>query len=300
MPNTGPAPDPADIARIRRFNRAVTREAGALDASFLGRGRPLGAARALCAIGRDGRDVSAVRAELGLDSGLMSRLLRGLEAEGLVTLAPDPADRRRRLARPTAAGLREIAAYDRLSDRRAEALLSGLGRTAPALLAAMDLVATALLHDRTEIAEADPAAPAARACLAAYYAELARRFEAGFDVTLSRDPAAPDMRPPRGSFLLALSDGQPVGCVGLKGDGGPVAEIKRLWIAPSARGQGLARRLMAAAEARARALGITTLRLDTNRALAEAIALYRRTGWAEVPAFNDEPYAQHWFEKGLD
>jgi DNA-binding MarR family transcriptional regulator len=287
------------IARIRRFNRAVTAEVGALDTSFLGRGRPLGAARLLCAVGPDGADVAALRDQLGLDSGLLSRLLRGLEEEGLVTTDPDPADRRRRTARPTAKGKREIAAYDRLSDARAKDLLSRQPQDGEALLAAMDLVATALLRDRITIGETDPEAPEARYCLAAYYAELARRFDTGFDVKTSLDPDAGSLRPPLGSFLVALSDGLPLGCVALKGSGTGVGEVKRLWIAPAARGLGLARRLMATAEARARTLGLTTLRLDTNRTLTEAIALYRATGWTEVAAFNAEPYAHHWFEKGL-
>jgi DNA-binding MarR family transcriptional regulator/GNAT superfamily N-acetyltransferase len=287
------------IARIRRFNRAVTAEVGALDTSFLGRGRPLGAARLLCAVGPDGADVAALRDQLGLDSGLASRLLRGLEEEGLVTTDPDPADRRRRTARPTAKGKREIAAYDRLSDARAKDLLSRQPQEGKALLAAMDLVATALLRNRITIGETDPEAPEARYCLAAYYAELARRFDTGFDVKTSLDPDAGSLRPPLGSFLVALSDGLPLGCVALKGSGTGVAEVKRLWIAPAARGLGLARRLMATAEARARTLGLTTLRLDTNRTLTEAIALYRATGWTEVAAFNAEPYAHHWFEKGL-
>jgi hypothetical protein len=52
-------------------------------------------------------------------------------------------------------------------------------------------------------------------------------------------------------------------------------------------------------ERRAAAAGATTLHLETNRALVEAVALYRSSGWQEVPAFNDEPYAHHWFEKRL-
>ena len=105
------------------------------------------------------------------------------------------------------------------------------------------------------------------------------------------------MTPPRGGFLIAWSDGLPVGCVGLKGTGGAVAEVKRLWVAPAARGLGLARRLMAEVEAAARRLSITTLRLDTNRALPEAARLYRRSGWHENPRFNDDPYAEVFFEK---
>ena len=92
------------IARVRRFNRAVTSEVGALDTSFLGRGRPLGAARVLNAIGHGRGDVGELRDYLGLDSGLMSRLLRGLEEEGLVETVPHPDDARRRVARLTAAG----------------------------------------------------------------------------------------------------------------------------------------------------------------------------------------------------
>lgn len=289
--------DPA--ARIRRFNRAVTREIGALDTSFLGRGRPLGAARLLCTIGPDGAEVATLRDTLGLDSGLLSRLLRSLEEEGLIVTEPGKSDRRRRIARPTPRGRREIAAYDRLSDARADALISRQSRGADALLAAMDLVATALSRHRIAIEPQDPETPAARYCLGEYYAELARRFETGFDVKTSLDPDAGSLRPPLGSFLVAGSDGLPLGCVALKGNGSETGEIKRLWIAPAARGLGLARRLMDRAEAEAGSLGITRLRLDTNRTLTEAIALYRQLGWHEIPAFNAEPYAHHWFEKRL-
>ena len=72
-----------------------------------------------------------------------------------------------------------------------------------------------------------------------------------------------------------------------------------MWVAPAARGTGLGRRLLADLEARARDHGCTRVRLDTNRTLTEAIALYRTSGYREVAAFNDEPYAHHWFEKTL-
>lgn len=289
-------PDP--VARFRRFSRAVTAEVGALDSSFLGRGRPLGAARVLNAIGKGHGDVAAIRDYLGLDSGLMSRLLRGLEAEGLIETVPHSGDARRRAVVLTKAGQAEFDAYEALSNTRAAAVLSRHPKP-EALLAAMDLVASAFGRDRIAIGEADPQDEAARYCLAEYYAELARRFEEGFDVSLSRDPDAKDMRPPRGSFLVAFSDGLPVGCAGLKGSGGRVAEVKRLWVSPAARGLGLANRLMAAVEDAARRLGITVLRLDTNRALPEAVALYRNAGWTEIERFNDDPYANFFFEKRI-
>ena len=89
----------------------------------------------------------------------------------------------------------------------------------------------------------------------------------------------------------------PLACVGLKGNADGTAEVKRLWVAPSARGLGLSRKLMAAVEDKARSLGIHTLRLDTNRALPEARGLYLKSGWTEIARFNDDPYADFFFEK---
>lgn len=286
------------ISRVRRFNRAVTSEVGALDTSFLGRGRPLGAARVLNAIGHGRSDVAELRDYLVLDSGLMSRLLRSLEEEGLVTTKPHPEDARRRIAKLTAAGRREFEAYETLSNAQAESMLARHSQP-EALLAAMDMVAAALGLSRISIDLLDPRSEPARYCLGEYYAELSRRFARGYDVALSRDPDATDMIAPRGAFFVALSDGLPLGCVGLKGAGSPLAEIKRLWVAPAARGLGLARRLMDAAETAARQLSITTLRLDTNSALGEAMQLYRRTGWTEIERFNDDPYPDLFFEKRL-
>ncbi len=289
-------PDP--IARFRRFARAVTLEVGALDTSFLGRGRPLGAARVLNAIGSGRTDVTEIRESLALDSGLMSRLLRGLEDEGLVRTVPHPDDARRRVATLTQAGRQEFRAYEELSNERAAALLDRSPRVGD-LVEAMDMIASALGRERISIAEADPRGEAALYCLGEYYAELGRRFARGFDVSLSRDPDATDMVRPCGAFLVATSDGLPVGCVALKGSGGDTAEIKRLWISPAARGLGLGRRLMDAAEDSARSLAIDVLRLDTNSALPEALKLYRTSGWIEIDRFNDDPYPDHFFEKRL-
>jgi len=286
------------VARFRRFSRAVTAEVGALDSSFLGRGRPLGSARVLNAIGRGREDVAGIRDYLGLDSGLMSRLLRGLEAEGLVETVAHAGDARRRVVVLTKAGRAEFQAYEELSDARAAAVLSRHPHP-QALLSAMDLVASAFGRDRIILKEMDPQGEEARYCLGEYYAELTRRFEEGFEVSRSRDPDAKDMRRPRGAFLVALSDGLPLGCAGLKGSGGQVAEVKRVWVSPAARGLGLAHRLMAAVEEAARSLKITTLRLDTNRALPEAISLYRNSGWTEIDRFNDDPYPDFFFEKRL-
>jgi GNAT superfamily N-acetyltransferase len=108
------------------------------------------------------------------------------------------------------------------------------------------------------------------------------------------------MTPPAGLFLVGRLRGEAIACGGLKLHGRRPAEIKRMWVAPSARGLGVARRLLAALEDQARQRGIATLRLETNRTLDEAIALYRSSGFVEIAPYNDEHYAHHWFEKHLD
>lgn len=145
----------------------------------------------------------------------------------------------------------------------------------------------------TPIAPADPASAAAQAALAAYFAELDARFPGGFDPGPPADPVL--YRPPQGVFLMAAD----LGCVALTRDEPGSGEVKRLWVAPAARGQGLARRLMAALEDHARAMGLARLRLDTNATLTEAVAFYTRAGWTPVPRYNDNPYAQAWFAKAL-
>ena len=105
---------------------------------------------------------------------------------------------------------------------------------------------------------------------------------------------------PRGLLLVATVNGEPVGCGALKlHPETATAEVKRMWTAPDARGLGIGRRLLARLEQEAADRNISTLRLETNRALVEAIAMYEHAGFRRVEAFNDEPYAHHWFEKSL-
>ena len=150
------------------------------------------------------------------------------------------------------------------------------------------------------VADIDPAHPDAQHCLREYFAELDQRFRAGFDPASSL-PADPDeMRPPHGAFVVASLDGEPVGCGALKFHGDAPTELKRMWVASSARGSGVGRRLLEELERRAAEHGTDAIRLETNRTLTEAIALYRSAGYEEVAPFNDEHYADHWFEKRFD
>ena len=240
------------------------------------------------------------RARLELDSGYASRLLRSLEAAGLVTVSPGETDRRTRIVRLTAAGLAERALLDERSDALARSLLEPLPEARrDELVAAMRVVERLVTAALVHIRPADPARPDARRCIEAYFAELDRRSDSGFDRAASATLRPHELRPPAGVMLLAYLHGEPVGCGALRHHHGEPSEIKRLWVDGSVRGLGVGRRLLADLEERARRHGATAVRLDTNRNLTEAIALYRRTGYAEVPPFNDEPFAHHWFEKVL-
>jgi len=293
--------DASMISQVRRFNRAVTQRVGALDDQFLARDRPLGQARLLWEIGPDGADLRSLRARLDLDSGYLSRLLRALEADGLVTVDGGGQDGRVRTSRLTSRGLAERAELDRRADDAAASILRPLsGSQRDRLVSAMAEVERLLVASAVEVSVRDPADPAARACLRAYVEELGRRFETGFDPARSLPAADQEMIPPAGLFLVATLHAVAVGCGGLKFHDSAPAEVKRMWVAPAARGLGLGRRLLAELEARAAAHGVTVLRLETNGTLAEAISLYRSSGYQEVAPFSGEPYAHHWFEKALD
>ncbi len=277
----------------------MTQRVGALEDRYLARDRPLGEARLLWEIGVEGSDVRRLRARLGLDAGYLSRLLRSLEQDQLVTVESSEHDRRVRTVRLTPAGTAERDLLDRRSDELARSFLEPLSESRrERLVAAMAEVERLLTGALVEIDAVDPASRDAQFCLRAYFAELGRRFESGFDPALY--PAElHELRPPAGVFLVATLRTEPVGCGGLRLHGSGLAEVMRMWVAEPARGLGIARRLLAELELRAADAGSSVVRLDTNKALKEAIGLYRSAGYSEVEAFNDNPYAHHWFEKQL-
>ena len=288
------------VEQVRRFNRTVTQRVGALDAHFLARDRPLGEARVLWEIGPDGCEVRALRARLGLDSGHASRLLRALEADGMVSVDAGERDRRVRVARLTDAGRAELAVLNRRSEELAEALLAPLAPTQQErLVGAMRDVERLLTAAMVEIRTVDPEHPDARQCLRSYFAELERRSGVPFDPLIGSTAEPHELRPPAGEIVVAYLRAEAVACGAVKHFGGGVCDLKRMWVADAARGLGLGRRLLADLEGRAARAGAGTVRLETNATLVEAIALYRSAGYRAVPAFNDEPFADHWFEKQL-
>jgi DNA-binding MarR family transcriptional regulator/GNAT superfamily N-acetyltransferase len=287
----------AAVGQVRSFNRLVTQRVGALNDHYLSRDRSLGEARLLWEIGTEGCDARQLRGRLDLDSGYLSRLLRSLEAAELVSVEPKQDDRRVRSIRLTPAGLAERALLERRSDELARSFLEPLSESRRTrLVTAMAEVERLLTGALVEVRAVDPAHPDAQLCLREYFVELGRRFETGFDPALSIPAELHELRPPAGVFLVATLRSEPVGCGGLKFHGDEPTELKRMWVADSVRGLGIGRRLLSELESRA---GVGVVRLETNKALTEAISLYRSAGYREVDAFNEEQYAHHWFEKRL-
>jgi GNAT superfamily N-acetyltransferase/DNA-binding MarR family transcriptional regulator len=282
----------ADIDLVRGFNRLVTRQLGVLDDPYMGR-RPLGECRVLYEIGAVGATERDVRARLGLDPAYLDRLATSLERDGLVERAGD-------VLRLTPAGRSLLGELDRRSDELAASVLAPLsGEQRERLTRAQAEVRRLLAISMVEIAVEDPSSADARWCLSHYFAELAERFEEPFDPGRTLPADAADLVPPRGAFLIARVSGEPAGCGALKTHRPGVGEIMRMWVDRAHRGLGIGARLLDALESHATGLGHHTVRLYTNRSLDEAKAMYRSRGYEEIPRYNEDPYANHWFEKRL-
>jgi GNAT superfamily N-acetyltransferase len=148
-------------------------------------------------------------------------------------------------------------------------------------------------------------APESAALLRGYYTELIERYhgrptdDAEVDQVLAEEPSD-DLVLPGGEFLVARRGGAPGGCVGLRVLDPDTAELTRMFVLPPARGRGVADLLITTAHTVAReVLGARRIRLDTRADLVEARALYARHGYREIAAYNDSPYADHWFDKPL-
>ena len=129
--------------------------------------------------------------------------------------------------------------------------------------------------DDVQVAAVDGASAEAQWAMTQYFAELDARFPEGFDETGALDDAAIAYNPPLGLFVLATLNGSTVACGGLQVIDDNTAELKRMWVSPNHRGQGLA------------------------STLTEAITLYERRGYQPTERFYDNPYAKRWFRKTI-
>jgi GNAT superfamily N-acetyltransferase len=151
---------------------------------------------------------------------------------------------------------------------------------------------------RVIIEPADAHSGEVQGLLASYFAEIQAAF--GYDDAHAAPTVPADFTPPQGQFLVVRdSNGTATGCGAVRLLDPDTAEVKRMWLHPSMRGRGAGWALLTALEAAAVGLGAGRGVLDTNSTLTSALALYRAAGWAEVPAYNDNSDATHWFAKDL-
>ncbi|MEU9332157.1 helix-turn-helix domain-containing GNAT family N-acetyltransferase [Streptomyces sp. NPDC048290] len=294
---------PEDVAAFRRFNRYFTRRIGALDDHYLGQDRPLGEARLLFEIGDgdgngDGASLKELRARLGLDAGYLSRMAKALQTQGMVRLRVHPDDSRLRTIELTPAGRTEVGEQNRRADALAAGVLDRLTAAQRTLLTdSLATTARLLRLAAITVVPVPGAAPDARSALASYAADLDVLFPEGYD------PAdlvtAEEVSGDAGAFFVAYEEDRVVGCGGLRRLEPGVAEIKHVWVHREARRLGLARRLLEALESEAVRRNWPTVRLDTHPSLKAAQAMYRATGYTEIPPYSEHAYAGHWFEKRL-
>ena len=140
--------------------------------------------------------------------------------------------------------------------------------------------------------------------LRAYMTEMVNRYHGRpmpaerVDAAMAQDPND-DLAVFLVAYRSAARGGEPVGCAGLRVLSAAIGEVKRMYVDPGARRAGVGSALLDALTAQALDRGLGALRLDTRTDLVEARALYARHGFVPIPAYNDAPYAEHWYEKVL-
>jgi ribosomal protein S18 acetylase RimI-like enzyme len=183
----------------------------------------------------------------------------------------------------------------KLSEADYRALDATLRAEAIELLRRTDALAPA---GGVELRPVDAESRDARRLLDAFAEEISARYP-GWTPSAPPHSTPRDFAAPHGRFVVAYRDGRAVACGGVRRIEDEAGEIKRLYVAPGARGQGLARRVLDDLEVAARELGCSRVRLDTGARQPEALALFRAAGYAEIADYNGNPFAAHWFEKGL-
>jgi DNA-binding MarR family transcriptional regulator/GNAT superfamily N-acetyltransferase len=299
------------ITAVRAFNRAYTRRIGVLAHGLLGSPWSLTEVRVMYEIAhRPGVTAAELAAELGLDRGYLSRILKGFEGRRLLSRAPAAEDGRRRHLRLTRAGERAFAPLERRSEAQVRSMLAPLGASGRlALLEAMSTI-------RGALADAAPAAGAPPQVSlrahrpgdmgwvverhgALYFEEYGwnEEFEAlvgGITVDFIRkfDPA-------RERCWIAEAGGRRVGCVFLVAQDESTAKLRLLLVEPAARGLGLGRRLVEECVRFARAAGYQRIVLWTHANLSAARRLYeqagfRRTAHESRHSFGHDVVSENW------
>jgi DNA-binding MarR family transcriptional regulator/GNAT superfamily N-acetyltransferase len=288
------------IAAVRQFNRFYTARLGLLRRRHLDGEFSLTEARILYEIGAVPKmTATALRGILQLDAGYISRLLSGLARRKMVRQVASDADGRERLLTLTATGAKAVARLDQQSTRQIEEMLAELTDADREAIAASLTQVRLILSERSKmpvrIERLDCSNEEALAILQEYY-EAVHVVQRDTPATVEKI-----LKAPASGMWLAYVGDEVVGCVVLRklGSIARAAECKRLYVRPSARGRGVADKLMDALEGFAREEGIGWIYLDSYDDLKAAIGLYEKRGYERCERYNDNPQATVFMRKQI-
>lgn len=287
----------SEIDSLRSLSRRLVREFGFMRNTVCGTALTLSAAHALVEIAASEAMTAGQLCEsLLLEKSSVSRLLKKLVESGEVQETPDPRDGRTKLLNLTAKGHATLAAIDDHSRQQVAGALRHLApEQAETVLQGIGLYADALSRARRQEVSIRPVRQGED--LAAI-ADLFRAYAASLDVDLCFQGFAAELAglpgkyaPPQGELFLARdAAGVAIGCAAfrpLQEEG--IAEMKRLYVTPEGRGQGLGRFLAQAVIDGAARAGYGEICLDTLPSMEPAIALYRSLGFEPMKSYYDTP-----------
>jgi DNA-binding MarR family transcriptional regulator/ribosomal protein S18 acetylase RimI-like enzyme len=281
------------VAGVRQFNRFYTRQIGLLRQGMVGTSFSLTEGRVLYEIGRRGTTTAAeLAADLSIDPGYLSRLLRGFASSGLVASTRSVTDRRSIILALTAHGQETFATLDRRTQEEIGGLLDRLGEDEQQRLLAAMATIQALLGPSAASSAADavvlrPHRPEDLSWVLARHAAIySREYGWGNQFTVLVAGIIADFRPGRdpareGCWIAEL-DGAPAGSVMLVDAGGGVVRLRLLIVEPQARGRGAGRRLVEHCIGFARDGGYRKITLWTQSVLTSARRIYEGTGFVRV------------------
>lgn len=289
------------VAAVRSFNRFYTRHLGVLDQQLLESPYSLTEARVLYELAhRDGLSAREIGDILGLDTGYLSRMLKGFAEKGLIARKPSASDRRQQLLSLTAKGRLAFGRLNRGSHDQVEAMLDELGARAPHVVQAMATIERLLGTGIEQAPVATLRSPlpgdmgwVVQAHGALYAAEYGYdfSFEGLVADIVAKYLAAFD--PSRERCWIAEMDGAPVGSIFLVKASDDVAKIRLLIIDPIARGQRLGQRLTAEATTFARQCGYRKVTLWTQSNLLAARKIYQHAGYRLVASEPHRSFGQN-------
>ena len=274
------------IAALRAFNRFHTRLVGALDAHYLDSDLTLAEARLLYEVANRQEVLAAeLQAELGLDAGYVSRILRRFESEGWISRSRG-SDARRRPIALTEAGRRKFEALDRESRARTGALIEKLPSVdRETLVHALATVRLLLGHEEAPF-HIRSFRPGDLAAIASRQSILYADYGWGRPMEILQGEVTTaflrDFKPGREQCWIAERAGQMAGAILLVDAGEGVGQLRLLHVEPWARGLGIGRALVDECVGFARQAGYRKLRLWTHTILASARRIYEAAGFRIV------------------